>query len=119
MAWYISKIVFQIICGDGEHAAQFDEQLRLIAANNEVEAFDKAVEMGTKEQDTFYNHKKQLVQWRFVHVPELYPLSGLIDGAELYSRINEVDDAKAYITFVEQRAVSIQQKKAHSLLNLI
>ena len=43
MKWYLAKIVFQIICGDGKHTAQFDEQLRLIAAADEDEAFGKTL----------------------------------------------------------------------------
>ena len=119
MKCYLSKIVFRIICGDGDHTPQFDEQLRLIAAGDEEEAFHKAVKMGENEEDRFYNHKQQLVQWKFVNVSELYRLSELIDGAELYSRINEVDDAEAYTNFVHRRAESIQQKQTHRLLNLI
>ncbi|HEV3251858.1 MAG TPA: DUF4288 domain-containing protein, partial [Puia sp.] len=42
MNWYLAKIVFRIICGEGQHIPQFDEQLRLIEAGNEVEAFEKA-----------------------------------------------------------------------------
>ena len=30
MNWYLAKIVYRIICGDGNHTAQFDEQLRLV-----------------------------------------------------------------------------------------
>lgn len=119
MKWYLAKIVFQIICGDGDHTAQFDEQLRLIAASNEDQAFEKASAMGKNEEDSFYNLKQQLVRWQFVNVSELYHLSELIDGAEMYSRINEVDDADAYITFVHRRAESIQRKYTHQLLNLI
>lgn len=119
MKWYLAKIVFRIICGDGDHTAQFDEQLRLIAAGNEDEAFEKACTIGKKEQDSFYNQKQQLVHWKFINVSELYHLSELIDGAELYSRINEVDDADAYTTFVHRRAESIQKKYTHQLLNLI
>ena len=119
MKWYLAKIVFQIICGDGNHAAQFDEQLRLIAASDEDEAFEKAGRIGKNEQDSFYNLKEQLVRWQFVNVSELYLLSELIDGAELYSRINEVDDAGAYTSFVHRRAESIRKKYTHQLLNLI
>lgn len=119
MKWYSAKIVFQIICGDGEHVAQFDEQLRLIAANNEVEAFEKASAIGSKEEESFYNLKQQLVRWQFINVSELYPLNELVDGAELYSRINEVDDANAYTTFVHRKAESIQRKQAHHLFKLI
>jgi hypothetical protein len=119
MKWYLAKIVFQIICGDGHHTAQFDEQLRLIAASDEEEAFEKAGTIGKAEEDSFYNLKQQLVRWQFVNVSELYHLSELIDGAEMYSRISEVDDADAYITFVQRRAESIQKKQTHQLLNLI
>ena len=99
--------------------AQFDEQLRLIAAGNEDEAFEKATSIGKNEEDSFYNLKQQLVRWQFINVSELYHLSDLIDGAEMYSRINEVDDAAAYITFVHRRAESIRRKHTHRLLNLI
>ena len=51
MTWYLAKIVYRILCGDGNHTAQFDEQLRLIAASNEVEAFAKAQQIGRKEED--------------------------------------------------------------------
>jgi hypothetical protein len=119
MKWYLAKLVFRIICGDGNHTAQFDEQLRLISAANEEEAFEKASTIGKSEQDSFFNLKQQLVQWSFVNVSELYRLNELIDGAEMYSRISEVDDADAYTTFVHRRAESIQQKTTHQLLNLI
>ena len=119
MKWYLAKIVFQIVCGDGNHMAQFDEQLRLIAACNEDEAFEKAAGIGKNEEDNFFNLRQQLVRWQFVNVSELYYLSELIDGAEMYSRINEVDDAEAYITSVHRRAESIKRKHTHQLLNLI
>jgi hypothetical protein len=119
MNWYLTKIVFRIVCGDGHHAAQFDEQLRLIEASTEDEALEKAHSLGRNEQETFYNLKQQLVQWQFVNVTELYRLSELIDGAELYSRIKEVDNGDAYTSFVHLKAESIQKKESRQLLNLI
>jgi hypothetical protein len=119
MKWYLAKLVFRIVCGDGNHTAQFDEQLRLIAAGNAEEAFEKAGLLGNEGQDSFFNQKQQLVRWEFVDISELYRLSDLIDGAELYSRINEADDAEAYITFVKRRAESIRERSGHQLLNLI
>src|ERR1700743_3636152 len=97
MNWYLSKIIFRIICGEGQHTPQFDEQLRLIAAEDEEEAFARATLIGGQETDKFYNHDQQLVQWAFVGVSELYRFSGLLDGAEMYSRIQETDDPDAYI----------------------
>lgn len=40
MNWYLTKIVYRIICGQGNHTAQFDEQLRLIQADSAQEAFE-------------------------------------------------------------------------------
>ena len=119
MNWYLAKLVYQIICGKGNHTAQFDEQLRLIHACNEDEAFEKAMQIGRAEEEVFYNTKKELVQWRFVNVAELYKLSNLMDGAEIYSKITEADDAEAYTNFVHQRAASIKEKTTHYLLQLI
>lgn len=119
MKWYLAKLVYRILCGDGAHTAQFDEQLRLITAADETEAFEKATAIGQSEEETFYNNRQELVQWRFVNVSELYRLQQLIDGAEVYSRITEVDDAEAYTDFVHHKAAGIQQKSSHQILNLI
>ena len=40
MNWYVAKLVFRVISGAGDHQAQFDEQLRLINADNELSAFE-------------------------------------------------------------------------------
>jgi hypothetical protein len=119
MNWYLSKIIFRIICGEGDHTPQFDEQLRLIAARDEEEAFDKALAIGEKEQDAFYNHEQQLVQWKFINVAELYRFSGLLDGAEMYSRIHETDDADAYIDQTQRRADHIRTCTTHKMLRLL
>jgi hypothetical protein len=119
MNWYLSKIIFRIICGDGQHTPQFDEQLRLIAAKDEEEAFQKALSIGEKEQDGFYNHENQLVQWKFINVSELYRLSGLLDGAEMYSRIQETDDPDAYIELANHRANHIRISGTHKMLELL
>jgi len=119
MNWYLSKIIFRIICGDGDHTPQFDEQLRLIIANDEEEAFSKAVRIGEKEQDGFYNHEQKVVQWKFINVAELYKISGLMDGAEVYSRIHETDDPDHYIEFTNKKAAHIQGNGTHKLLELL
>ena len=118
MNWYLTKIVYRIICGNREHTAQFDEQLRLIAADNEETAFEKARQIGEKEQDCFTNINQEMVQWKFINVAELYKLQELIDGAEVYSMIRESSDASSYIQFIHEKARLIQQKQTHQLLQL-
>ena len=53
MNWYLTKIVFRIVCGEGKHTPQFDEQLRVIAADNKEEAFYKARAIGKDEEEFF------------------------------------------------------------------
>ncbi len=118
MNWYLAKMVFRIICGDGDHMAQFDEQLRLVQAGSKEEAFHKAQTLGAKEQEMFFNQRQQLVQWQFISISELYQLQELIDGAELYSRIEEKDNAENYMHIVYARAEQIRFGNTLELLNL-
>jgi hypothetical protein len=110
MKWYLAKIVFRIICGDGEHMAQFDEQLRLIEAVDGASAFNKAALIGRQESDNFLNAEQQMVQWVFINVAELYQLGEMTDGAEMYSRIEEYDNADAYVSTVHRRARSVREQ---------
>jgi hypothetical protein len=48
MNCYLAKIVYRIICGEGKHMPQFDEQLRLIYAEDDFHAFQKARIIGEK-----------------------------------------------------------------------
>ncbi|MDB5253099.1 MAG: hypothetical protein JWP27_2268 [Flaviaesturariibacter sp.] len=119
MKWYLAKLVYRIVCGDGQHIPQFDEQLRLVAAPDAAAAFDKAVAMGGAEEDSFCNQNAQWVHWQFINVSELCELRELIDGAEVYSRIREEEDGTAYTTFVHNKAAAIRENQTHGLLQLI
>jgi hypothetical protein len=119
MNWYLAKIVYRIICGEGDHTAQFDEQLRLIHASNKEEAFYKAQQTGKKEEETFYNLKQEMVKWQFINVSELYRVGEMIDGAELYSRIEEKDDGDIYTDIVHKKAQGILHSDSHQLLQLV
>ena len=110
MNWYLTKIVYRIICGDGKHTAQFDEQLRLITADHEEEAIQKAAAIGRQEEDVFYNDRQQLVQWKFIDIAELHTLNHMIDGAEVYSQIKETGDPEAYGSFVRHKASLLREK---------
>ncbi|HUR67311.1 MAG TPA: DUF4288 domain-containing protein [Chitinophagaceae bacterium] len=118
MNWYLSKMVFRILCGDGSHTAQFDEQLRLITADSKEEAFHKAQSLGMRSEEIFFNQQAQLVRWQFISVSEIYLLQELIDGTELYSRVEEAPDADSYLKFVYAKAEQIRFGNTHELLNL-
>lgn len=118
MNWFLVKIVYRIVCGNGDHTPQFDEQLRLIEAEDETVAFAKAQAIGQQEQEVFLNQQERLVQWQFVNVSELYKISALIDGAELYARVQETDNADIYIQLVHKKAEHIRQNITHKFLQL-
>ena len=115
MNWYLAKIVFQIICGDGQHQAQFDEQLRLIQASGKQAAFAKATAIGKSEEDRFFNIHQQPVHWKFINVSELYRMEELLDGAEIYSKIKEAEDATEYASLIHNRASIILTNNQESL----
>ena len=110
MKWYLAKIVYRIICGEGNHTPQFDEQLRLVYAEDDMHAFQKARLIGDGEEDNFLNNDQKPVHWKFIDVSELHPLNDLIDGAEIYSRICEEEDAGGYIKIVNNRAKYLHEK---------
>lgn len=118
MNWYIAKIVFRIICGDGSHTAQFDEQLRLVKADKKEEALLKAQLLGSREEETFFNSSQQLVKWQFINVSDLYRISDIIDGAELYSRVEEKDDGESYEMLVHEKAARIEANQSIEILEL-
>jgi len=113
MKWYLAKLVYRIICGEGNHKPQFDEQLRLVKAEDDLHAFQKARIMGRQEEDIFLNNAQKLVHWKFIDVPELHPLNELTDGAELYSRICEEEDADNYIKITHKRAAHLLENNTY------
>lgn len=96
MNWFVAKIVFRIVSGDGKHHAQFNEQLRPISAQSGHQAFEKAAAIGLNSQDCFLNDQRQPVRWEFIEVAEVNPLNDLSDGTELYYQIHEAPDTDLY-----------------------
>lgn len=116
MNWFLAKIVYRIICGEGNHTPQFDEQLRLITAENEKVALEKAFNIGKQEEDSFYNNAEKLVQWKFINVAELYKIVELIDGAELYSKIEERENGDLYTELLHKKAAYLKLNSTQHFL---
>ena len=118
MNWYLAKMVYRIICGEGHHTPQFDEQLRLINAHDEFHAFQKAQLIGEREQDHFLNAVQKPVQWKFIDVSELHQLDELIDGAEMYSKVCEESEADVFIRLTHLKAAHILENSMKKSLYL-
>lgn len=108
MYWYIAKIVYQILISEGREASQFEEQLRLIQADNKQEALAKAIAIGEQEESLFYNFRDEPVYWKFLDVPELQPLQHLGDGLQLYSHLEVPEYADSYLALVQSKAESVR-----------
>lgn len=104
MNWYLVKIIFQIICGNGGHKPQFEEQLRLVLANDAEKAIAKANSIALQEEESFLNQSKQLVEWKFIAATDIYPLQTGIDGAALFSKISEEENATLFIHAIKLRS---------------
>jgi Domain of unknown function (DUF4288) len=110
MNWYIAKIIFGICLNENKQISQFDEQLRIISARDENEAFLKARMIGVREEDIFLNDENRVVKWQFIDVSELNLLSDLKDGMEIYSCIQEREESERYIYYIQQKAALIEEK---------
>ncbi len=87
MQWYLAKLVYRFTVHNGSFPTQFDEQLRLIQAENELHAYQKAQRIGEQEQEK--EIEDQPACWSFMEVTELYALDICADGAEVSSQIRE------------------------------
>ena len=110
MTAYLAKIVYQIICGEGNHTPQFDEQIRFVVACSKEAALEKSRLIGVQEEEVFYNQKQQLVRWKFIDVAELHVIKEIEDGAEIYSEIKEIEDAESYSRLIHHKATQLQKE---------
>lgn len=112
MNWYVAKIIFQIV--SDSPTAQFDEQIRLIAADTVEEAVKVADKIGETEQEDL-----STVQWKYVGISHLKQLEGLKNGVEVCSNTHETDNAPHYIDFVKRRDTDMHQSTFARLKTLV
>jgi hypothetical protein len=118
MNWYLATIVYRFISGNGLHTPQFNEQLRIIEADDRLHAFYKARQIG--EQETIkITSNGLLIEWQFVDVTALQSLGKCTDGAEVWSSIFEDVNAAQYIHQTHQKANALLQEGIHEFNTLI
>jgi hypothetical protein len=114
MNWYLVKLVFQVLSGEGIHTPQFDEQVRLIQADEVNWAYEKATVIGWLEQHSFLNSKEEKVEWKFIDVVEIHRIDDPEDGVLLCAMTEEPEDAQGYIQIIKEKAqksLQISQRK--------
>jgi hypothetical protein len=102
--FFIAKIVWQIKIENKPLMCEFDEQLRLIKAENHELAFEKAMAIGHNQDETFLNNKGQKVSWNFINVEFIKEIISFEDGLEICTQTINVNDAQAYINEINVKS---------------
>ncbi len=104
MEWFLAKLVYRFQAPSDPDYIQFDEQLRLIRADDELHAFHKAQQIGQQEQLITDDQSAHQINWHFIDVTELYKLNRMTDGAEVLSQLYLPADANCYQREVRLKA---------------
>lgn len=99
MEWFFIKLCFRVICGNGNHKPQFNEQVRLVSAGNMEEAVVKVKRIAAMEAQALIIP----VHWQLVAVTEVMLFSEAADGAEISSVFTERDEADAYMLALKKK----------------
>ena len=104
MKWYIAKLVFQVISSEGLQTPRFDEQWRLIKADEVTWAHEKARVIGWLQQGYCDEEHQGKVERKFIEVAEIKQIASMEDGVQLYSSTEVPMDAYAYVDLVRRKA---------------
>jgi len=87
--WFAARVLFESTVAHDDGRVLREESIRLIQANDEMQARSKATTLGIADQHHFPNHQGELVDWQFVCVLEVQDLAeeNVFDGMEVYSRL--------------------------------
>lgn len=118
MSYYLATLVYEIICGEGAHTPQFEEQVRLLETGSRAEALKAAHEIGQQELLVWQFNNSAKVEWKFLGIKELISLPGFFHGAELYQQHREIEHAEGYRNFVKDKTIQLQYKQEHAIDSL-
>lgn len=104
MNWYLAKMVYQVISGNGNHAPQFDTQFRLIRADELNWAWEKATTVGRLGETIFRNDRSEDVVWKFIAVEDVCLIESLEDGAQVYGSTTEPEDETSFIQRTREKS---------------
>lgn len=111
MKWFAVNCIYQVICGEGKHAPQFNEQTRLIQAIGQIQALDKARLNAVNFNPPFENCEGEKVVWKFIGVGGISAVEELADGVEVSSSIIEPESADQYLEELKHRNQSLTNQK--------
>jgi hypothetical protein len=96
MEWYLAKLVYRFQPKTANGAVHFEEQVRLVEAEDELHAFHKAQQIGTQEEFHLEVESAGDIHWHFIDVTELLKLHRMMDGAEILSQSYKTTEPELY-----------------------
>lgn len=104
MNWYLVRMIFQIVWGDENRPARFDEQWRLIRADEICWAREKATIIGNLESQFEQPSGTARIEWKFIAVADIFEVPYGADGAQVFSTTEEPKDAHHYLSMITARS---------------
>lgn len=89
-SWYTARIRFVSHTDNRVTTdALWEDSLRLVYAESEVDARQRAEDIGKNAQHEYKNESGEVVSWHYVSVLEVFDLceSELVEGTEVFSRL--------------------------------
>ena len=96
MEWYLAKLVYRFQPVTEKGTVHFEEQLRLLEAEDELHAFHKAQLIGSQEECHLKDDNDSGIHWHFIDVIQLLRLHQQMDGAEVLSQPYKTTDPEGY-----------------------
>ncbi len=105
--WYVATLIIRSrVEGDNSSARPCDEQIRLIRAQDEEIAYQKALKLGKAEEQSYQNGEGETVYWEFVGLANLEELTESIqDGTEIRSRLFDSSNPSSLVRPKDQLSV--------------
>jgi len=103
MKWFAVNCIYQIVCGEGKHSPQFNEQTRLIHAANLVHALEKVKTQAGEYNTSFKNCEGERVIWKFIGIGSISEIDKPGDGTEVASKILEPKSVEMYLEELKHR----------------
>ncbi|WP_316829806.1 DUF4288 domain-containing protein [Pedobacter aquatilis] len=109
MKWFAVNCIYQVICGEGKHSPQFNEQVRLVTAETSFEAIQKAKLLAFGYNASFENCVGEMVRWEFIAVGGITAVDEPTDGIEVSSKILEPKSVEAYLKDLKHRTKTLTE----------
>lgn len=93
MRSFTAQLIYRIIC-DEAFTEQYEEQWRIVFANDENAALAEARRLGIEEECSFADRHGRTIRWEMIAVKELKEVN-MKHGALIFSVVKEVEPIAA------------------------